>query len=353
VKKTLISDMQSNAIHDSDKNKYGKVHAVLFSYFHRLTGPRCIIEYPPNQINDQIRDDIALIMDQVAEPKIFTHKSSEITAINNFFEVPSKWARGGKERVMISILFIENVSSDVEKVLKPFLQDFGKQVMSTDGIFKGFYNAEEFDFTSSNAQPILVMKNELKSWVTRLFANTQSGLIDDWVTRQLPEFSLLPDEQIPLIQRFIKPEGLQILESISHGAKTRDDLSNVTKKSHLPIAGTIPLLVSLDLITEGSELVITNRGKKVLNSKIIIPEHPLKETEPYFWQEVFGEKGIHVLFAIRDGETRKELEEKYEDLKTILKLLRNYHLIVEEPELALTPYAQKFLKFIDQMNSFD
>jgi len=78
---------------------------LLLTYFNPIIGPDILYSLPENleaRISEDDLGQIKRLMD-TATPGFFTHAfSSELNTANYFFMVPSKWARGKQEMVMIT-----------------------------------------------------------------------------------------------------------------------------------------------------------------------------------------------------------------------------------------------------------
>ncbi len=78
---------------------------LILTYFNPIIGPDILYSVPKN-ITDIVSDDdinqIKRLMD-AATPGFFTHAfSAELNTANYFFMVPSAWARGKQEMVMMT-----------------------------------------------------------------------------------------------------------------------------------------------------------------------------------------------------------------------------------------------------------
>jgi hypothetical protein len=83
---------------------------LLFIYFNPIIGPDLLYSVPNNIaeiISEENLDQIKRLMD-AATPGFFTHAfSSEMQTANYFFMIPSAWARGKQEMVMVSKIIEE------------------------------------------------------------------------------------------------------------------------------------------------------------------------------------------------------------------------------------------------------
>lgn len=83
---------------------------LLFIYFNPVIGPDLLISIPanvPDLISEEDLDQIKRLMDS-ATPGFFTHAfSGELNTANYFFMIPSIWARGKQEMLMITKIIEE------------------------------------------------------------------------------------------------------------------------------------------------------------------------------------------------------------------------------------------------------
>lgn len=324
------------------------INTVLLSFFHLKAGPIVVHAYSPNGIAETILEEVTNLMDRVAKPGIFTHQAENLTAINNFFEIKSAWARGGRETVMISALLIGKVSPDAEQVIYPWLSDFETKLKGNDEIFKGFYVPGEFAFTEPENLKLQAIRGQLVSWVNGLYQVMQQALLDDFDMKFMKTLNTLSIQQIIIIQSFIKPEGIKLLDAIKNGSKTREDISKSSGISLKSMVNLISLLISLDLITEGMDLVLTNRGKQVLNATNVQEKYQITESDITLWRYHIGDLGINVLAAVREGNTRDEIVAQFPKSKKIIKDLLNYGLIMDRTSLSLTSLSDRILDFLEK-----
>ncbi len=238
--------------------------AVALSYFHKIIGPSTIYVHPAGTVTDVIVKEVTNVIDKVTSPGFFTQSSDDYTAIIDFFEVPSAWARGAKELVLVSFIFPGKVTPDVELVLQPLARNFECQVLETAEIYKGFYKADEGKYPESGRAAIQEMHQKLVSHVIHLHVTANEALLETWMLKKSEE--LLPDSIVnnPVLSAVCNSKGLDILTAVSRGAKTRLEVANLSGLGLTMIGMRLPTLIGLDLLTEGTELVLTNRGLKVL-----------------------------------------------------------------------------------------
>jgi hypothetical protein len=79
-------------------------------------------------------------MGQVFREGFFIHHSSTLpSSLNYYFEIPSEWARGNKEMLMISLILDKQTNKLLEKKIQEKFTDFILQLKNTEGLFKALY----------------------------------------------------------------------------------------------------------------------------------------------------------------------------------------------------------------------
>lgn len=147
------------------------MHLVL-TYFHKIRGPEILVSYPDANLEIDIMDKLVRFFDLDINETFFEiiliNKHKRI--INLYFEIPSEWARGKKELVMLSLIMKDSYDS---KLIYSFLVDAAHKILHTERIFKGFYkdsnfhdNDIEVDLGYETIKKILI--NCLSSLIDRL-----------------------------------------------------------------------------------------------------------------------------------------------------------------------------------------
>ncbi len=114
---------------------------LILTYFNPIIGPDILYSIP-KQLKELISEDdlaqIKRLMD-TASPGFFTHAfSAELNTANYFFMLPSDWARGKQEMVMITKI-IEEEAPNLKAYAARF-QDFAQDLkINRTSIFKSLY----------------------------------------------------------------------------------------------------------------------------------------------------------------------------------------------------------------------
>ena len=142
---------------------------VALSYFHRKIGPLVFYSYPENMLNEQLSTRIANIMDQTVSEGFFTHSFEQNISNNYYFEIPSDWARGNKDMLMISIIFDQQINSEIEQNVNILCTEFLGKLLSHEEIFTAFYINDLNNFEEQDKDLIQKNNSLIKLWVKELY----------------------------------------------------------------------------------------------------------------------------------------------------------------------------------------
>lgn len=123
-----------------EKTLINTMHIIL-SYFDSIIGPSLLFSVPPLPDNT-ISETILKFMDSYTEESFFEHNISntKMQTYNYIFEIPSDWARGSVETLMISVVHDQSVRS---AVFKPLMEQFAAKLKREKNLFKAFYMETE------------------------------------------------------------------------------------------------------------------------------------------------------------------------------------------------------------------
>ena len=116
---------------------------VVLTFFHRIQGPSIYLSYPEAKLDEDIINKLMKFFDLDISETFF-----EIVLINRkkrilnlYFEIPSEWARGKIEMVMLSLIMDIKFNS---RLTWTFLLESSRKILSTPAIFKAFYKDDDF-----------------------------------------------------------------------------------------------------------------------------------------------------------------------------------------------------------------
>lgn len=122
------------------------MHLVL-TYFHQIKGPSVLMSYPNEKLEEDIINRLLKFFDLEIDETFFEivliTKKKKI--INFNFEIPSNWARGNKEFVMLSLIMKKEYESES---MYAFIVDSSYKILKTKNVFKALYKYD--DFRNSN-----------------------------------------------------------------------------------------------------------------------------------------------------------------------------------------------------------
>ncbi|MFX1570687.1 MAG: hypothetical protein ACFFCV_20305 [Promethearchaeota archaeon] len=135
---------------------------VTLSYFERKIGPVIFYSYP-----EDIQDDrlplIINIMDQAYKEGYYVHMSSIVpSSLNYYFEIPSEWARGNKEMLMISVTLEKPISKLLGQSIQEICTDFATKLKNIEGLFKALYMKEIEKFPEKEHSHIKKINESLR-----------------------------------------------------------------------------------------------------------------------------------------------------------------------------------------------
>lgn len=109
---------------------------IIISYFDTIEGSRTLLSYPEGLLlaSSQMQQ-INRLLDITFEESFFFHQFDFSNSANYYMELPSKWARGGKESLMITILL--NSTENQENWQEP-IKELRDQLGRIPDIYKSF-----------------------------------------------------------------------------------------------------------------------------------------------------------------------------------------------------------------------
>lgn len=144
--------------------------SLLLSFFARRKGPSLFYSYPEKALTENEKINIIQNLDQAYKDEFFINQSSTIpVSLNYYFEIPSEWARGNKEMLIISIIPNEQITPILQEFLQPLCIDFAIQLKSDENTFKGMYHNQMERFSESEQLEIKIYSNALKERIKKFY----------------------------------------------------------------------------------------------------------------------------------------------------------------------------------------
>ncbi|MFX1495119.1 MAG: hypothetical protein ACFFBZ_12610 [Promethearchaeota archaeon] len=170
------------------------------SYFDRKMGPSVFYSYPENKLKEESALVIANLMDQIISEGFFTHSFNSSYTMNYYFEIDSKWARGNKEFLMISVIFNQPPLLKTEKAIFNLCIEFSEWLKTKKEIFTAFYERTSF-YNQNSEKEIKYNIDLVKSWIREF----NSAILDEI------EGSLEEENIISLLERNDVIQTLELL----------------------------------------------------------------------------------------------------------------------------------------------
>jgi len=149
---------------------------VVLSYFARKKGPLVFYAYPEGILDEGLSIQIANIMDQVFKEGFFVHQSSTVpSSLNYYFEIPSEWARGNKEMLIISVILDKLTNKLLEESVQEICTDFALQLKNTEGLFKALYMKEIDKIPEKDRSDIKKINESLRVKIKALYKEIETS----------------------------------------------------------------------------------------------------------------------------------------------------------------------------------
>jgi small GTP-binding protein len=139
---------------------------IILTFFDRKIGPLVFYSYPISNIEEDLVEKIARIMDLFITEGFMSFFFDRYHSLNYYFEIESTWARGKKETLMLSAIFDGRVSFEIEKAILTLCIEFSDRLKNLEDIFKGFYNNDSIDYYNQKNRTIIDENSlHIRSWV--------------------------------------------------------------------------------------------------------------------------------------------------------------------------------------------
>ncbi|MHA2049833.1 MAG: hypothetical protein ACW986_09485 [Promethearchaeota archaeon] len=145
---------------------------VLLSFFHTKIGPKIFFNFPEREVDRKLSDRLYDNLTQQKEEEFFTQTFEEVKLFNHYFQVHSDWARGKREMLMISIMFNQQISPEIEEWIAVISKEFSEKMQSKDEIYKGFYRSELNSYEVKDQEKIIENDALIKEWIKDLYWKT-------------------------------------------------------------------------------------------------------------------------------------------------------------------------------------
>jgi len=237
---------------------------VILSYFHTKIGPLIFYSFPKTQLDRDILDRIYDIMDQPNKEEFLSQTFENLKLLNYYFQIDSKWARGNKEMVMVSLIINQQISPKIEETISILCKKFSKKMQSNDEIFTGFHINDLDNYDEIDQQSIIKNDSVIKDWVHDLYWEVMGDtrrkseqekitllLNDRYIFESLEEMS----KELKTISREISLSK----DSLKKNSDIQNSISNLNKIIDDLYEGYIEKMTVLD-IEDVNGLLVAEEG---------------------------------------------------------------------------------------------
>ncbi|MHA2398666.1 MAG: hypothetical protein ACXADU_07230 [Promethearchaeota archaeon] len=145
---------------------------VLLSFFHTKIGPKIFYSFPERELDRELSERLYDNLTQQKEEEFFTQSFENVKLLNHYFHVHSDWARGKREMLMLSIMFNQQISPEIEEWISILSKEFSDKMQSKEEIYKGFYKSELKNYEEKDQEKILEIHKLIEQWIKDLYWDT-------------------------------------------------------------------------------------------------------------------------------------------------------------------------------------
>lgn len=331
---------------------------VALSYFHRKIGPLVFYSYPEGLLEKDLSTRIANIMDQQFKEGFFTHSFEDLNSMNYYFEIHSDWARGNKEMLMVSIIFNQQTSSEIEHNVLTLCTEFSERLQSNEEIFTAFY-INDLSYYEQEDQELIIINNELiKLWVKELYwaiiENTREKSEEEKIASLLNKRHIfltlkkLSKGPLPLewlnewfSENFPKKKFEEMIEQLETRQFIFINQIGLVEKYVLLLkevnAERIPPDSLIEYIDETPELIelILPKIQEYFSKYELKSQEELQEDSFILFKIISDPKKYNVLSELRNGLIPRDKlpnlvsKRTMESLNKVINYLKNYNVIEE------------------------
>ena len=141
---------------------------VALSYFHWKKGPM-VLSYPSGMLDNDLLIQMAHIMEYQDLENFFSLSINHLKLFNYIFEIKTKWAKGNKERLMISIILDHQITPKIEEFFSLTCLGFVEQLKSNEDIYTAFYIDNLSKFNKEEREMVETKNELLKGLIKKLY----------------------------------------------------------------------------------------------------------------------------------------------------------------------------------------
>lgn len=190
---------------------------LVLTHFDSIVGPVVFLSLP-GEISPVISADILKFMNLEVDESFLEASivEEQVKVINYLFEVPSDWARGKREMVMLSVVIGKNYKTEIfHEVIKNIVDN----IKGIEQCFKGFYKGHDVHGNDEDIDAILskikrIISNGLDD-VKNALENPNLGIFLVLGLSRVGKTSILENLKSNLFKKDVKPTlAMNVLEMI-------------------------------------------------------------------------------------------------------------------------------------------
>ncbi|MHA1649111.1 MAG: hypothetical protein ACTSYB_02865, partial [Candidatus Helarchaeota archaeon] len=115
------------------------------NYFNTIRGPQIFFTYP-EEANENVVQSVANLLNisELIKQKFFLYEGGDFKTFSLYFEIPSEWARGKKEMLLLSIILPPDYTIENKDPVRLLLEKVEKEIKQLENGFMAFY---EYDYS--------------------------------------------------------------------------------------------------------------------------------------------------------------------------------------------------------------
>ncbi|MFW9877488.1 MAG: zinc ribbon domain-containing protein [Candidatus Thorarchaeota archaeon] len=178
---------------------------VIFSYFHPRKGTSIFYSFPETPLGKEISERLYDIMTQQYEEEFFIHSYENFKILNYYFQIPSEWARGKREMVMISVILNQQISSEIEENIAVLCKKFSEKLQSNKNVYTGFYTYELNKHDEMEKERIIKNEGLIKKSVQDLYWEIKEEIRNKIIVNTEEPFEVEDENEDKSDYEFSKP----------------------------------------------------------------------------------------------------------------------------------------------------
>jgi len=206
---------------------------LILVYFDKIIGPKAIASKPEDLIKNLKKETLNQIVSllDTGDDGFFTHDfSSELRTANWIFRIPSGWARGSIELIMISVIIQKEIEiKEYQLEMKKFID----QITKIDDLYKAFYIHNPSSMHKSDIQKRFKTLNSKLDKLYKILSlksvETEGRLIKFKDFQKLKTVSI-PEIMIHNLQKLTKNKNNLFIVHRIRGDSLKLDIIPVTSK---------------------------------------------------------------------------------------------------------------------------